>query len=517
MASKTNESRFVGTNRNNLQMEFRPLARHVRRKRVSDFPEAVAQWCENCGLDPSRVFAVSQKKVTWKCETGHTFVRSPRNHIRKDNKLRPCPDCVIAKSTGIAGKSVRDIPLLSEEWDESKNGSSANVSAGSNKKASWRCEAGHEFSKSPNGRTNNGRQTGRVAPCPLCYEATITRWTWEIIVAKARPVVENQGFLPPAQWFLENRMASLVQALYTLGYTWDALRDAFGSYENSGFVSSRNGMRWRSHPEASLSNFLYARGIKHERGRKYPDSYAEASGLSYGYYDLHFLALGSWIDVEIWGDKPNGHAESIYAEKRKAKERFQDSRPDFLGVEFRDCYAEDRLEAILEPFIGKIKPFVFDKPTDSIIQSTHWSNADELIVECARIAAMQPGGIFPSEEWLRKRGKFSTRDGPAYNTMAVYIKTWLGGIRTLRVILGQASASTKVWSKEAALSELGDWWKKYGRSPQAVAALAHRGRLIVSKEELARGIRIAGAVQKYAGGTIIACNLLGIKPSRRYR
>jgi hypothetical protein len=292
------------------------------------------------------------------------------------------------------------------------------------------------------------------------------RWTWTRILAIAREVAEEQGSLPAAAWFQANGRGSLVASLYNLGYTWADLRGALQDFSNSNFVESRNGLRWLSHAEASLSNFLYARGIQHRKGGKYPDGYAEHSGRTYGIYDLTFLATDKqWIDVEVWGDRPHGLGDE-YAAKRVLKESFnQGNNRNFLGVEYKDCYSDATLSTVLAPYIGKIEPFLFDKPTDKLIHTTHWSNADELLKYAKQIASTMPDGRFPTEEWLRKRGKWANRSGETYNTLSVYIKTWLGGIRNLRRLLDQGHVSTIEWTREKAIRAYKEFCEKHGMTP----------------------------------------------------
>ncbi|MDP1544751.1 MAG: hypothetical protein Q8L87_01925 [Anaerolineales bacterium] len=329
-------------------------------------------------------------------------------------------------------------------------------------------------------------------------------------------IVEEQGALPPAAWFQASGYAMLVNHVYEDGKTWGDLRQACGSFDTSSFVPSRCGLRWRSHPEASLSNFLFARGIRHDKGRKYPDAYAAFSGKTYGYYDLLFYdKTGRFIDVEIWGDKPNGHNEAIYAKVRETKERFNLGRSDFLGIHYSDCRSDVSLSKILERYIGIIEPSVFEQPQDRFLETTHWSNADELLDTCRQIAAQQPDGKFPAEDWLRKRGKWAHREGPAYNTLSVYIKLWIGGIRKVRQLLGQEEHSTIQWDRGMALRELKAWYDTYGKSPGAVRRDVDRGVYQVAPDEIKRGSRIAMAIDKYAGGIITACAALGIKPSRK--
>ena len=341
-------------------------------------------------------------------------------------------------------------------------------------------------------------------------------WTWERVLKEAKSVVEVQGFLPPAGWFQKNGQGSLVQVVYYLNKTWADLRSELNSKEGSSFVESRNGIRWRSHPEASLSNFLYARGINHKLGGKYPEDFSMFSGQKYGYYDLTFLdQQNRWIDVEIWGDKPYGHNEDKYARKRDLKEQYNLSNPSFLGIEFEDCYDDKRLTSILQPYIGIIEPYIFEKAFDKEIPSTHWSNADELIEYCRDFANKCQAGIFPTEEWLRKRGKWKNREGIAYNTLSIYIKKWIGGIRKLRRIIGQEENSTEVWNKEKALAEYAKWNNNYGFTPGRARYLFTSGQISLSKEEYNKACCIEAAVLKYVGGSLEACKIIGIKLPRK--
>jgi hypothetical protein len=200
----------------------------------------------------------------------------------------------------------------------------------------------------------------RSVPLVRTDGSVVQRWTWERCLKEAATAKKLFSSLPPAGWFQANGQQSLVQAVYYLGKTWEMLREELDDFDGSSFVESRSGVRWRSHPEASLSNFLYARGIEHKRGERYPENYSEHASARYAYYDLHFRNhFGEWIDVEIWGDKPNGHSEYRYQEKRSDKERYHAGRPDFLGIHFKDCYSDDILTKLLAPHIGIIEPFRF--------------------------------------------------------------------------------------------------------------------------------------------------------------
>lgn len=341
-------------------------------------------------------------------------------------------------------------------------------------------------------------------------------WTWDRVVAEAKAATEKHGQLPPALWFRKNGFMALIHFVYRSGKSWADLREAVGDFTDSKFVESRNGLRWLSHAEASLSNFLYARGIEHKKGERYSDEIVNFSDAKSAYYDVHFKARnGKWVDVEVWGDIPLGHAPEQYARRRKAKEAFNESNPRFIGIHHEDCYSDETLTKILLPFIGTVNPFQFDKPTDRVIPSTHWSNADELLAYCNQLASEMPDGIFPTEEWLRKRGKYSSRPGKAYNTLAVYIKQWLGGVRNVRRLLGQEETNTRQWDAKSALQAYKVFIESHGLTPGQVMDQWHRkSNLAITKDIADEATRIATAAKKYVGTMPEIHQRLGIAPTR---
>lgn len=55
----------------------------------------------------------------------------------------------------------------------------------------------------------------------------------------------------------------------------------------------------------------------------------------------------------------------------RGNEQFNAETVGVLGIQFADCYSDDRLAAILEPHAGMIARCRFHRPTDPIIQSAH--------------------------------------------------------------------------------------------------------------------------------------------------
>ncbi len=291
-------------------------------------------------------------------------------------------------------------------------------------------------------------------------------WTWERALQVAKELADKEGDLPTVEWCRCNGYSSLTNAVFKSAHTWEDLRASMGLPTSASFFSSRNGQRWRSRAEACLSNFLYARGIEHKRGERYDAGYAESSGRMHGRYDLHFrLAAGDWINVEVWGNLAGRHFGKRYAETRAKKEAFHFNASNFLGIDYLDCQKDKTLAETLRPFIGDIKPFVFDYIRDTGIETAHWSSSDELLTSCRELAAQMPDGKFPSDSWLRKEGKHAERTGPIYNTMSVRINQWLGGTRKVRELLGQAHASTNRWTKEAVVAAWRDFEARTGFTP----------------------------------------------------
>jgi hypothetical protein len=237
-------------------------------------------------------------------------------------------------------------------------------------------------------------------------------WTWEVAICKAAEIRQQEGDLPTMEWFRTNGFHGLIGIVFGSGHSWEELREAVGCFATSHFYPSRNGMRWRSRPEACLSNFLYARQIEHKRGERYPESYAEQSGRQYGRFDMHFRsAKGEWVDVEVWGNPPTNLWGGRYEITRGYKEKWAADKLNFLGIPYKDCLRDELLSRHLRPFIGDIAPSQFDTPQDQFIETSHWTDGAELLEDCRKLAATMPDGIFPNEQWLRKRGKYADRLG----------------------------------------------------------------------------------------------------------
>lgn len=332
------------------------------------------------------------------------------------------------------------------------------------------------------------------------------RWTWERAVETAQQAIEVHDELPTMDWFRKNKQTNLVNAVFRSGHTWEDLREALGHFSKSTFRQSRNGMRWLSQPETSMSDFLFARGVLHKRGHRYDQGYADVTGRRHGAYDVHFQASdGRWIDVEIWGDLPDKLSGGKYANTRALKEAWnRKNNSNFLGIQFQNCYSDITLTKILMPYIGEIDPFNFSKPTDPHIETSHWTDGEELLETCRQLAETMPGKIFPNEQWLRKRGKYAARAGESYNSLALRINQWLGGTRNVRKLLNQANESTTKWSAKLAIVAWREFHVEHGVAPTTLAAAKPNEAFTTDIIKRANAIRAAamrfGVLDEARGG-----------------
>jgi len=108
------------------------------------YPELSNQWHpeKNLSIKPDMINPGSHKKYWWLCDKGHEWEAAVNSRVTGAG----CPYCV-GKLT-CADNSLRTTnPELSKQWHPTKNGelTADDVTAGSEVKAWWLCEKGHEW------------------------------------------------------------------------------------------------------------------------------------------------------------------------------------------------------------------------------------------------------------------------------------------------------------------------------------------------------------------------------------
>ena len=140
---------------------------------------------EAFGWDPSTLSQGSNKRVSWKCSEGHTWM-SPVAR-RAGTQKSACPYCSGQKVlTGLNDLQTRfpEIALQAFGWDPSS------ISSGSNKKMEWKCPLGHHWVASIYSRTSMG--TG----CAVCNNLKISVGYNDLLTTHPRIALQADGWNP---------------------------------------------------------------------------------------------------------------------------------------------------------------------------------------------------------------------------------------------------------------------------------------------------------------------------------
>ena len=108
-------------------------------------PDMVGEWhsIKNGDLTPDDVAVASNRKVWWQCEEGHEWEAVIPSRTLNGNG---CPYCAGQLVTDVNRLSIKS-PELVMEWHPTRNSdlTPADVSYGTDRRAWWLCEKGHEW------------------------------------------------------------------------------------------------------------------------------------------------------------------------------------------------------------------------------------------------------------------------------------------------------------------------------------------------------------------------------------
>lgn len=126
------------------------------------FPAVAMEWHyeKNESIAPDQIVSGSNKKVWWKCESGHEWETT----IASRTVLHTgCPVCARTQPIKEFVDLASSRPELAQEWHYEKNAplTPSHISAGSGKNVWWKCSLGHEWQA-----TVNHRSYG--IGCPVC-------------------------------------------------------------------------------------------------------------------------------------------------------------------------------------------------------------------------------------------------------------------------------------------------------------------------------------------------------------
>ncbi len=149
----------------------RPRRAHARRagdsvrgRRLSDYPELVAEWAwdVNGELDPTTLAAGSAERVAWRCllEPAHVW------ETRVSSRTAGGTGCPFHMGIRVhpAESLAAFFPWLAQEWHPERNDLRPDqVTRASARRVVWHCESGHEWEAAVYQRTLSG------SGCPECY------------------------------------------------------------------------------------------------------------------------------------------------------------------------------------------------------------------------------------------------------------------------------------------------------------------------------------------------------------
>jgi hypothetical protein len=159
---------------------------------AAQFPDIAAQWhpTRNGDLTPDQVSKGSGKKLWWRCDLGHEWEATASDRTYQGNG---CP--VHSGKKLLAGYNdlATVFPDVAQQWHPTKNGDRTpeQVLAGTNAKAWWRCELGHEWEVAVSKRTSQG--TG----CSTCNHG----YTLATVIALIRSMGPHGQGMGPAERF----------------------------------------------------------------------------------------------------------------------------------------------------------------------------------------------------------------------------------------------------------------------------------------------------------------------------
>ena len=129
---------------------------------LTKYPELIKDWDYSKNkIKPESLTPGSFKMIWWKCEKGHSYSSTLANHI----KGHGCSYCSNQKALPGFNDLLTKYPEIAKDWDYEKNEVTPDkVLPFTNKRYYWKCEKGHIYLASPNGRCNKVKHAG----CSIC-------------------------------------------------------------------------------------------------------------------------------------------------------------------------------------------------------------------------------------------------------------------------------------------------------------------------------------------------------------
>ena len=349
--------------------------------------------------------------------------------------------------------------------------------------------------------SNLARSIKHIVPLLFCrsmVRRTRTDWTMQMVDEQINIILEKYHCIPPLAILREKGWSGMFQWLRKQSVTMGQLREKYQKYAAL-HLQARNGKIYRSYAEMCFVDFLWARNITFKDGEVYPEEYNEQSGQHHGVFDFHFESVdGRMIDVEIFGGARTGgqDAQKEYKRIRQAKEIFNADRSNFLAIEYDDCYDENKLINILEPFLGRPHPSNILNAYDANIPSVFWSLADQVLTEAEDIASHFEDRSLPAQHWFNRIELYADRVIQPWEQAkwGVFLSKTkrIGGLNKLRSMMGRGQKNRHDWTRDEVLHVFREMYCKYQKSPSALMKILS-DKQSLSPEEAEDLKRVNGA------------------------
>lgn len=136
------------------------------------------------GWDPTTISAGSNKKLNWRCGLGHEWATTPNNRAQQSSG---CPFCSGKRALAGFNDLATTHPELARDaigWDPTS------VRAGSGKKVSWQCCAGHRWEAIVKNRAL------KKVGCPICSNHLLQEGVNDLLTTHPRLAQQADGWDP---------------------------------------------------------------------------------------------------------------------------------------------------------------------------------------------------------------------------------------------------------------------------------------------------------------------------------
>ena len=145
----------------------------------------------------------------------------------------------------------------------------------------------------------------------------------------------------------------------------------------------------------------------------------------------------------------------------------------FLGIQYDDCYKEEKLISVFEPYIANVRVQVVTyAPFDALVPCTIWSMMDHVIEACKFLMEEFKLDNIPAVDWFTKRGIYENRPvgkfDEKYNAgMIGQLITDCGGFVKVRKVMGLQGRLYEARTKDETIQDLKEFYEIHKLTPSA--------------------------------------------------